>query len=118
MILDPNDNPDVFIHCWLDDSMYGRSFSPEWQPIADVYKRKHEPPYTGEPIEYTKPVRHNAKEMILSLYEPKGYVFDEPMREVPWEAENEEQKAAIKRTTGLLSCVSYMKSRYLSNVIK
>lgn len=61
-ILEPN-NPDVFIHSWIDDSILGK------RPIA-----------AGGEVA-SEPIPHNIKEIILDLYKPGDNFHFEKQRD-------------------------------------
>lgn len=78
-ILKPNDYPDVFIHSWISDDIYGKQFYSPWikyeklnEHHKEVFKEyKHLPT-----IPVCEPIPHDVKEIILDLYKPKSHIFE------------------------------------------
>lgn len=64
-IIDHN-NPDIFIHSWIDPNMFGKSYKANWLVNQ------------GQHGNASCIVPHDIDKKIIDLYKPKSYLFEEP----------------------------------------
>jgi hypothetical protein len=82
-ILEPNDFPDVFIHSWISEDIYGKQFYSPWIKYENLNEHHKEifKEYKDLPtIPVCEPIPHNVKEIILDLYKPKNHLFEPQVR--------------------------------------
>jgi len=64
-IIQPN-NPDVFIHCWYDENLIGQNF------VNPALYSANNWDYSSDKSKYSD----NLDKLILDLYKPKKYIFE------------------------------------------
>jgi len=80
-ILKPNNNPDVFIHSWINDEIFGtQEFSPwiEYKNLSSLHKKQFEKYKDYKYIPVCEKIPIDIGNKILDLYKPVGFRFEAP----------------------------------------
>lgn len=107
-IIEPN-NTDVFIHSWIDPNMTGKEYYSEW-----LLEHKRLIDTTQHVNPASTPVPPDVDKIILNLYKPKKYLFEEPIQFVYNSIIDTHKQRTINPQNGL----SFLNSLYKVNELK
>lgn len=80
-ILEPNGYPDVFIHSWINDEIFGKQeFSPwiEYKNLSPSHKEQFKEYRDQKYIPVCEKIPLDIGNIILDYYKPKSYKFEAP----------------------------------------
>lgn len=80
-ILEPNNNPDIFIHSWISDEIFGtQEFSPwiEYDKLNDFHKKQFIKYKKYKYIPVCEKIPIDIGNIILQLYKPINFQFEAP----------------------------------------
>jgi len=84
-LLFPN-NPDIFVHTWIDPDMVGKTYKANWVKKEAVLVQKDDPDKPRYDDTASNPIPRNVDKIIYNLYQPKKWLFQKPF-EFPFNKE-------------------------------
>lgn len=82
-ILKPNNDPDVFIHSWISDEIFGKQEPHPWityKSLCPLHKSQFKDYKNLEYIPVSEKIPKDVGNIILNLYKPKKYKFEAPRK--------------------------------------